>query len=158
MTKMNELTKMEEKESDKRVIEIAGIKMEVDMRHVKKIENYKVGTNIRILKKASYGEGYDTYAGVIIGFEEFKSRPSILIAYLKTSYNNAEIEFLTFNKSTKDTEICIAEDTFIPFQKSTILEKLNNEIVEKKNNLLEAKAKKEYFLKYFDKYFEEDTE
>lgn len=141
-----------------KIIEIGGIKMEVDMRRAIKVEHYKVGTKVRVLKKtSSYGEGeYKTYGGVIVGFERFKKQPSILIAYLKTSYGDEEIEFLTFNKNTKDTEICIAENNFIPFQKATILEKLSNKIAEAEQHLLEAKEKKEYFIKNFNEYFDRD--
>lgn len=141
-----------------KVIEIGGIKMEVDMRRAIKVEYYKVGTKVRVLKKtSSYGDAeYKTYGGVIVGFDQFKKQPSILIAYLKTSYGDEEIEFLTFNKNTKDVEICIAENNFIPFQKATILEKLNNKIAEAEQHLLEAKEKKEYFVKNFDEYFDKD--
>lgn len=140
-----------------RIIEVGGVKMEVDMRRAVKVEYYKVGTNVRILKKASsYGDAeYKTYGGVIVGFDQFKKQPSILMAYLKSSYGDAEIEFLTFNKQTKDVEICIADDNFIPFQKATVLRLLSNKITEAEQSLLEAKAKKEYFIKNFDKYFEE---
>lgn len=138
-----------------KIIEIGGIKMEVDMRRAVKVEYYKVGTKVRILKKtSSYGEGeYKTYGGVIVGFDQFKKQPSILIAYLKTDYSDTEIAFLTFNNKTKDVEICIAEENFIPFKKATILTLLNNKIVEAEQSLLEAKAKKEYFEKNFNEYF-----
>ncbi len=139
-----------------KVIEIGGIKMEVDMRRAIKVEYYKVGTKVRILKKSSsYGEDLRTYGGVIVGFDQFKKQPSILIAYLKSTYGDAEIEFLTFNSQTKDVEICVADDNFVPFQKATVLTMLSNKITEAEQNLLEARAKKEYFVKNFDKYFEE---
>lgn len=136
-----------------RVIEIGGIKMEVDMRHVRKVEHYKVGTNVRVLVK-DYNE-YKSYGGVIIGFEEFKTRPSILIAYIKVSYGDSSLHFLTYNSDTKDVEICLAEENFIPFERSRVLECLNNSIQTAKEALLEAQNKKYYFEKNFDKYFEE---
>jgi len=153
----NGLVAQEPNEPTSRIIEIGGIKMEVDMRRAIKVEYYKVGTKIRILKKSSsYGEEYKTYGGVIVGFDQFEKLPSILIAYLKSSYDNAEIEFLTFNKQTKDVEICIADENFIPFQKATVLTVLDNKIVEAEQHLLEAKAKKEYFVKNFDEYFNKE--
>lgn len=152
---MNKVQVIDEKEPDVRIIEVQGIKMEVDMRYAKKIENYKIGTQVRILKK-EYGDEYKTYAGVIIGFEAFKKCPSILVAYLKTSYGSAEIEFLTFNNETKNIEMCIAEAAFIPFEKSTIIDKLNEGIQSAEQSLLEAKSKKEYFMKYFNEYFAKD--
>lgn len=153
----NGLVKQEQGAPTTKIIEVGGIKLEVDMRHAVKVEYYKVGTKVRILKKSSsYGEEYKTYGGVIIGFDQFKKQPSILIAYLKSSYGDAEIEFLTFNDKTKDVEICIADSNFIPFEKATILEKLNNKITEEEQSLLEARAKKEYFMKYFNEYFDDE--
>ena len=157
MVKTNELTKIKENENTMQIIEVNGIKMEVDMRtaRVAKLELYKVGTNVRILKK-EYGDDFKTYAGVIIGFDQFKERPSILIAYLKPGYSDCEIEFLSFNKDTKDIEICPANDTFVPFQKSTIVDQLDRKVLQKEEELQEAKAKREYFTKYFDKYFDKE--
>jgi hypothetical protein len=147
------LVKQEPSAPSTRVIEIGGIKMEVDMRHVKKVEHYKVGTNIRVLVK-DYSE-YKSYGGVIIGFEEFKTRPSILIAYIKVSYGDSSLHFITYNSDTKDVEICLAEESFVPFEKSRVLECLNNSIQVAKEALLEAQNKKDYFEKNFNKYFED---
>lgn len=135
------------------VIEIGGIKMEVDMRRAVKVEQYKVGTKIKVLLK-DYSD-YKSYGGVIVGFEPFKTRPSILIAYIKASYGESSLHFLTYNSDTKDTEICIAEDNFIPFKKSSVLETLDNNIRTAEEALLEARNKKAYFEKNFNKYFEE---
>lgn len=151
---MNSLTKMNETKGTVTIVEINGIKMEVDMRSAKvaKLELYKVGSNVRVLKK-EYSDTYKIYGGVIIGFDNFTEMPSILIAYIKDSYSDCEIEFLAFNKGTKDIEICPADATFIPFQKSTVLQQLDSKVVHAEHALEEAKAKREYFTKYFDKYF-----
>ena len=156
---MNDLTKMEENKNTMTIIEVNGVKMEVDMRTAKvaKLELYKVGTNVRILKK-EYGDDFKTYAGVIVGFDQFIKRPSILIAYLKPGYSDCAIEFLSFNQDTKDIEICPANDTFVPFQKSTVIEQLNRNVLQKEEELQESKAKREYFTKYFDKYFNSSEE
>ena len=154
---MNELTKAKENENVMKIIEVNGVKMEVDMRTAKvaKLELYKVGTAIRVLKK-EYNDDYKAYAGVIIGVDQFTERPSILIAYLKPGYSDCEICFLSFNKDTKDTEICPADNTFIPFQRSTIEEQLNRKVLSAEQNLSEEKAKREYFTKYFEKYFDKE--
>lgn len=157
MTKINEVTKMEEKESSMQIIEVNGVKMEVDMRtaRVAKLELYRVGTKVRVLKK-EYNDAFTTYGGVIIGFDQFKKRPSILIAYLKSDYSSCEIEFLTYNKDTKDIEICPADDGFIPFKKATIVEQMNRQVLQAETTLEEVKAKREYFTKYFNKYFDRE--
>lgn len=157
MTKINELTKVKENENAMQIIEVKGIKMEVDMRNarVAKLELYKIGTKVRVLKK-EYSDTFATYGGVIIGFDQFEKRPSILIAYLKSDYNSCEIEFLTYNKDTKDIEICPADDGFIPFKKATIVEQMDRTVLQAETTLEEMKAKREYFHKYFDKYFDKE--
>lgn len=157
MTKTNELTKIKENENTMQIIEVNGVKMEIDMRNarVAKLELYKVGTKVRILKK-EYNDTFTTYGGVIIGFDQFEKRPSILIAYLKTEYSSCEIEFLTYNKDTKGIEICPADDSFIPFKKATIVEQMDRKVLQAETTLEEMKAKREYFHKYFDKYFDKE--
>ena len=153
VNKMKEgIVKQEPNASATRVIEVGGIKMEVDMRRAIKVEQYKVGTNIKVLVK-EYSD-YKSYGGVIVGFEPFKTRPSILIAYIKASYGESSLHFLTYNSETKDTEICIAEDNFIPFEKSKVLETLDNNVRTAEAELLEARMKKDYFEKNFNEYFE----
>ena len=156
---MNDVVKMKENEHTMTIIEINGVKMEVDLRNAKvaKLEVYKIGTNVRILKK-EYSDSYKTYAGVIIGFDQFEKRPSILIAYLSGGYSNADIEFITFNKDTKDIEICPADDTFVPFSTATVLKQLDNHVISAEHSLQEAISKKEYFTKYFNKYFDSSKE
>lgn len=155
MSEINELTKVKENENAVQIIEVNGVRMEVDMRsaRVAKLELYKVGTKVRVLKK-EYNDAFTTYGGVIIGFDQFKKRPSILIAYLKSDYSSCEIEFLTYNKDTKDIEICPADDSFIPFKKATIIEQMDRQVLQAETTLEETKAKREYFHKYFEKYFD----
>jgi hypothetical protein len=54
-----------------RVVEINGIKVEVDLRTAKRVDSYSVGTPVKLLKQ-EYSDTYTTYTGVIIGFDEFK--------------------------------------------------------------------------------------
>lgn len=112
-------------ESTKRIIEINGIKMEVDLRDVKIIENYKVGDNIKVLIK-KYSDNYVSHVGVIIGFDNFEAHPTVVIAYLNVEYNKASIEFLYFNSHSKDVEITQLNDWDLPLQKSDVIEKFNS--------------------------------
>lgn len=156
--KMNEITKVKETPTNgMQIIDINGVKMEVDMRTAKiaKLEVYKVGTKIRVLKK-TYSDTFETFGGVIIGFDQFKERPSILIAYLKTDYSSCEIEFVSYNKDTKDIEICPADDGFVPFKKATIMEQMRKQVLQAETTLMEIKAKSEYFHRYFGKYFDKE--
>jgi len=146
-------TKTEEKVmEEKKIIEINGVKMEVDLRNCRVIENFRVGDNVKLLIKQ-----YDSYkdsAGVIVGFDNFKERPTIIIAYLDVSYSEASIKFAYFNKDTKDIEMVQANDNDLPFKKSRVLELLDKDILKKEKELEEAKHKKDHFLAWFGKYFD----
>lgn len=137
----------------KRIIEINGIKMEVDLRDVKIIENYKVGDSIKVLTK-KYSDNYESHVGVIIGFDNFEVHPTVVIAYLKIEYSKASIEFLYFNSTTKDVEITQLNEWDLPLQKSEVLEKFNKEVAIKEQELQEIKSKMIVFEKMFGKYFE----
>ena len=56
-----------------RVIEINGIKVEVDLRTAKQINQYKVGDNVKLLIKSGYGNGNMTWCLVLYGI---KAQPS----------------------------------------------------------------------------------
>lgn len=137
---------------NKKIIEINGVKMEVDLRHAKIVDNFKVGDTIKVLIKG-YSD-YKSHVGMIVGFDEFQKLPTIVIAYLNIEYSSTSINFVYFNSESTDVEICKINDWDIPFSKSQIVEKLNNEINKKENELRELNGKKEMFLQMFGKYFE----
>lgn len=142
-------------ENQTRIIDVNGVKMEVDMRHVKVIENYKVGDNIKVLIK-EYSD-YKSYVGCIIGFDQFEKSPTIVIAYLKTDYLSASIQFLYFNQHTQDAEITTLNDWDIPVTKSDVLKKFNKEIEDAEQKIKETENKKEVFEKLFGKYFDKNS-
>lgn len=138
-------------EIEKRIIEINGEKFEVDLRSAKKIENFKVGDKVKLLKKGY--SSYEPYPGLIIGFEPFKETPTIVIAYLEVNYNTADIKFEYFNNKTKDVEVCPMEVFDMPIEKAQVIEKFEKEILCKQDEVEKLKAKKDYFIKMFGKYF-----
>jgi hypothetical protein len=141
---------------EKRIIEINGVKMEVDLRQAKVIENYKVGDYVKILIK-EYSD-YKSYIGNIVGFDNFEKHPTIIIAYLKNEYSSATIEFKHFNSESEGVEITTLNEWDIPLEKSTILENFNKEILKKEQELSEMKQKAEIFERLFGKYFEPKSE
>ena len=138
---------------EKRIIEISGVKFEIDLRNAKKVENYKVGDKIKILLK-DYSDTFNSHVGIIIGFDEFKETPTINICYLKESYSDAEIKFMSFNDKTKNAEIAPCYEHEFTFEKAGLIEKLDQEIEKKKLEMEDMEKKKYYFLKHFDKHFE----
>jgi hypothetical protein len=137
---------------EKRVIEINGVKMEVDLRNAKTVSSYKVGDTIKVLKKGY--SGYDVHFGVIIGFTEFKKLPTVEILYLKDNYSSADIDFLCYNAETEDVEIAPVHPYETLFSEASIVEKLDKQISNKEEELRTLRAKKAAFLQHFGKNVE----
>ena len=85
-------------------IEVNGVKLEVDVRYAKRIEELRIGSKVKVLSKE-----YSSYAvnpGVIVGFEQFEKLQTIVVAYCKPDYQGSDIKFVYYNKESKDIEIC----------------------------------------------------
>ena len=145
---MSELNEFE------REIEIDGVKVAVDMRTVKKIDVYRVGDNVKVLKKTY--DNYHTYSGVIVDFVNFKELPAIVVAYFNQDYSGTSIEFETITKDTKDIEIAPCLPHELSINKNRVIDKFNYEIEQQQHKVDELKAKRDYFLENFGKFFEED--
>ena len=76
-------------EQEKTIIEVGGVKLEVDMRYARRVDTLRVGDRVKCLVK-KYGNTHETYPGVVVGFEPFPSLPSIVVAYLDTSSYNGD--------------------------------------------------------------------
>lgn len=143
--------------SETKIIEIEGVKLEVDLRKAKRIDRFKVGDKVKLLiTTKGYGNkpDHEVYPGVIVGFENFEKLPTIVIAYLEMKWDEAELKFFYLNKDTEDAEIAATYDDYLPVQKDDVIKRLDREIVKKETELEELNKKKHYFLNNFDKYFE----
>lgn len=138
---------------EKRIIEINGVKLEVDLSTAKRVDEFRVGDPVKVLIK-EYNDQYKVYSGVIVGFENFKNRPTITVAYLKVSYDTAEIEFLYYHENC-NSEICHTSYQELPINRSAVLEKLNSEMDKKYEDIRQLKLKKQFFISNFGKYFSE---
>ena len=138
--------------TEKRIIEINGIKMEIDLRNAKVIDNYKVGDNIKVLVK-DYST-YSSYVGTIIGFDNFEKLPTVVIAYLRTKYDSAELHYLYYNNETQDAEITQPNDWDIPITKTEILKRFDKEVEKREMEIKDIKNKKALFETLFGKFFE----
>jgi hypothetical protein len=138
-----------------RMIEIGGVKMEIDPRHAKKVESYKVGDKVRVLIK-SYGETYQSHSGMIVGFDNFKERPTIIVAYIdESAYQSSPLKIVFINKDSTDLEIAPMVDDFIAIEKSNVLEEFDKCIRQEEEKIRDLQTKRAYFLKYFNCYFNE---
>jgi len=136
--------------SELTVIEIGGVKMEIDLRHAKRVENFKVGDNVKVLVKEY--QDYKSYPGVIIGFDEYKNLPTIIICYIKTGYDS-KVEFCFLNKETKDTEICHMSTADMLIDQDSATKYLDREIEKKQHELLDMQLKRQYFIDNYKKHF-----
>lgn len=85
------------------IIELNGVKLEVDLRTAKRVDTLRVGDRVRLLEKSSYSSSVTVHHGIIAGFEPFPSAPTIIVAYLKTAYREATIEFVYLNTASEES-------------------------------------------------------
>ena len=138
-------------ENNKRIIEINGIKLEVDLSTARRIDEFKVGDNVKVLRKEH--SGYGVYAGVITEFVNFKELPTMIIAMFKQDYYGSQLEFINFNSDTKDIEITLCCEHELKLEKCKVIDRFNQEINKKQAELDELTNKRDYFEKHFVKYF-----
>lgn len=144
---------------DKRIIEINGVKLELDLRtaELQQIDSFKVGDNVKVLvKENSYSE-QEIKPGVIVGFDNFKSLPTIIVAWLSVDYSKAEIKYAYINAKS-EVEIVAASSGDVPFERELVMDLLDRDIAAKEIALSDAKSKKEVFLKQFGRLFTSITE
>jgi hypothetical protein len=136
------------------IIEVNGIKMEVDLRHSKVIhQNIRVGTKVKILAKGAYG-GPEVYPAVVVGFEPFTDLPTIIVAYVKAGYASADLQFAYVNSKSADKwDLVPSVDDELPINKADVLAVFERDITKKRNEISDMESKRDFFLKHFDKYF-----
>lgn len=144
--------------TEKTIVEINGVKMEVDLRHAKIVhENIRVGSKVKLLEKSSYGAP-SVYPGVVVGFEPFTDLPTIIVCYVKTSYSDSGIHFAYVNaKSTEKWDMVPSVDDELPVSKPDVLSFFDREADKKQAELREIEAKRDFFLRHFNRYFTEVT-
>ena len=139
---------------DRRIIEIKGVKLEVDLSNATKIESYKIGDNVKVLRK-SYGDSYSVSNGVIVAFVNFDTLPTIQIAVFKQDYLTSTIEFIDFNAKSEGVEISLCSPHELRLEKNSVVERMNNEIKKKSDEVSDLTNKRDWFLKFFSKYFKD---
>lgn len=138
--------------SEKTIIEINGIKMEIDLRHAVRIDNLQVGDRVKVLIKAY--DSYKVYAGTIVGFEPFQNLPTIIVAYVVSDYSSADVKFLYFNSQSKETEIVKAIDNDqMDIDKAGLLKAFDRDIDKHEREIEAIREKRDYFLGQFRSYW-----
>lgn len=132
----------------KTIVEVNGVKMEVDLRTARVVENYAVGDSVKLLKKR-YSD-YEVLPAVIVGFSEFQKLPTI---ELLSVARNGEVEFHAFNAQTQDMEIAPFNAYELTFTRESVVERLQAAVNEKAEALRVAQAKLFAFTNNFGKVF-----
>lgn len=145
-------------DEEKRVIDVNGVKLEVDLRYAKRIDEFKVGDNVKVLDNRD-GRN-EMRAGVITDFANFKELPTIMIAVYKAPsyWDKPSIEFIPYNAETKNIEIVGVSAEEIIVSKETIVQKFDDEIEKKRHELNDLIIKRDTFVKYFGKENKNATE
>lgn len=132
---------------EKTIVEVNGIKLEVSLTTDKRIDEYKIGDNVKILMKR-YSGVFDSYPGIIVGFDNFKNLPSIIICYFL--HYSDEVKFTTFNAQSKDTEICHMAEHEEILDRVRAVDVLNREIEKKLQQAEGLKRKRNYFVSKYN--------
>jgi len=140
---------------DKRIVEINGLKVEVDLRTAKRVDSFKVGDAVKILIK-KYSDNYESHFGMIVGFDEFKALPTIVVAYLAPSSWEQPLNFAYINAKTEGIEICAQDPKDIGIQKSDLMGAFDREMNKKEQELREITRKRKYFEDMFGRYFQSE--
>lgn len=140
---------------NKRVVEVDGVKLEIDLRTAKRVDTLRVGDRVKVLIKPSYGS-MEIRPGVVVGFEPFKSLPTIIVAYVKKDFTKASVEHLYFNAESKDAEVIAAvDDDAVSLDKQDVVDRFDLEIQKKREEIDEIERRKMYFLRNFQRYWVE---
>jgi hypothetical protein len=139
--------------SEKTVIEVNGIKLEVDMRYARRIEEIRIGDKIKILKKG-YGNDFTVHPGVVIGFEPFAQLPTVVCAYVDQDWSKAEVKFLYYNTASKDTEIVHAADQDFHVDRDALLARFDKQIDAKRREIETIEEQRKYFETNFRAFWQ----
>ena len=134
---------------EKKIIEVNGVKLEVDMRYARRIDEFRVGDTVKVLDKRNNKNELRT--GTITDFAAFKDLPTIIVAVYKPGdyWTKPTIEFLTYNSDTEDIEIVGVSAEEIMVSRNTIVDRFNDEIAKKREEMNGLICQRDAFIKYF---------
>lgn len=144
---------MSKETESKTIVEINGVKLEVDLRYARRVEELRIGSRVKVLTK-NYND-WSAHAGVIVGFEPFPDRPTIIIAYIKADYANVGLHLVHWHKDNKDAQVVACDDDDFSVSKAEVLGWFDREKTKFENQIKEIEAKRKYFLDRFKSYFPE---
>lgn len=141
---------------DMQVIEINGVKLEVDMRTARRVDQLQVGSRVKLLIK-NYSN-YAAYPGVVVGFEPFPDRPTIIVAYIDASFSKAEPKIAHFHKDSEDVQLVPAVDDDFSVTRAEVLSWFDREDARLSRERDELAAKRRFFVDRFKAYWQDIDE
>jgi hypothetical protein len=142
-------------ENTKQIIEVNGVKLEIDTRYARRIEELRIGSRVKVLDSTGYG-GSQVYPGIVVGFEPFASLPTIIIAYVKSDYSTCGLHTVSYNAKTEKIEIVASLDDDFSVSKAEVLGWFDREQRKSEQALAELAAKREFFLTRFKSYWRDE--
>ena len=135
-------------DEDTRTIEINGVKCEVDMRTVRKVESYRVGHRVKVLVKGY--SGYSVHVGAIVSIDPFKERPTINVAYVENTLSSVgDLKFVAINSDTEGVELCPIDGEDVLPNRETVLAYFNKALERKQLEMQEIEQRKDYFMRLY---------
>lgn len=139
-----------------RTVEINGVKMEIDLRSARRIDTFKVGDDVKLLKKgnteSSYSDKEDKiYPGMIVDFANFQDLPTMVVAYFEEGGWGSlpTIQFLYYNEHTTGWDLVYCDENELAVSEQSIIQLFDRKIGEKQKELDDLVNKKEYFITHF---------
>ena len=138
----------------KEIIEINGIKLEIDTRQAKRVDLIAVGTRVKVLSRSYDTSPWEVLHGIVIGFEPFEALPTIIVACAKIEYQSAKVEFVYYNSDSKNKQLVVAgDDDNADLDKNQFVNNVDAEIAKKQAEVLELQQRKQFFLEKFACYW-----
>lgn len=140
-------------EDGKTIIEVNGVKLEVDLRTAKRIDTVRVGDKVKILDSSGYGDPV-VHPGIVVGFEPFNNLPTIVVAYIKGRGwgDSAQIHFLYFNSQSEKFELIVSNDD-VKLDRENALQSFNQKEKKIMDELAEVREMRDYFERNFRAYW-----
>lgn len=129
--------------SEKTIVEVNGVKLEVDLRYARRIDELRIGDRVKVLHKQGYGNDLTVSPGIIVGFEPFKELPTIVVAYVNQDWNRADVKFLHYNAKS-EAEIVHAADEDFHVDHDAILARFDRHIAEKQREIETIEEQRRY--------------
>ena len=142
-------------EENKRIVEINGVKMEVDLREEKVVDHYKVGDPVRVYHPKNDYNRAEIRVGVIVGFCEFDKTPCIEILELNEDYSRITFKTVVIGEGINtDVQIAPYDRYEGLISRADVVTRFDRMIQEKELELSDLKLRREYFINDFAKAFE----